>query len=148
LKAAKGPSGYSAAFTYSATGNILSAKVGGPESVNPHDVTYAYADKLYAPHVDAQAVNALRNVSNGEDWASYVYDAAGNVSERNVTGDTTHLSWDGDDQLVEVSRSGQDVERYFYDHTVTDQRHRDPQARIPCIGSPACPVAAVRRWCA
>jgi RHS repeat-associated protein len=39
------------------------------------------------------------------------------VSERNVTGDTTHLSWDGDDQLVEVSRSGQDVERYFYDHT-------------------------------
>ncbi len=111
LLTAAGPGPYNGAFTYSKSGNILSAHVSltGAAEVAPRDVTYDYGA------VDPQAVDSLESVGGGT-WASFTYDLSGNTIERNVPGGMYTLTWDGEDQVREVEGpSG--TEAYYYDHT-------------------------------
>ncbi len=119
LASASGTSGYAANLTYSRTGNIFTAKVAGPASVVPREVSYEYDETAIEPDVlkrDPQAVNELRDVT-GQPFATFKYDEAGNMVERALPRDMPmSLAWDGDDHLVRVGGPGATaIETYHYD---------------------------------
>ncbi|MGH7339820.1 MAG: RHS repeat domain-containing protein, partial [Candidatus Rokuibacteriota bacterium] len=123
LLTADGPARYDATFTYSDSGNLLTATVPAREGeARARTVTYLYGA------TDPQAVDRLRR-PDGSDFARYLYDLAGNATERHTSDGDFFLTWDGDDQLREVVKAA-DREAYFYDHTgqrmlaVTDNRVR------------------------
>jgi RHS repeat-associated protein len=112
LKIAFGPgAGYSAAMTYTATGNVASAGITGPASVSPRNVTYNYGA------TDAQAVDTLQNVGDGSAFAHFTYDVAGQTLTRELAvGVPMNLSWTGDGQLLKVDGPGAaKIETYHYD---------------------------------
>ncbi len=87
--------------------------------VQPRNVNYVYGGP------DPEQVTALTNVSNGAAYASYVYDAAGNQSQRVMGG----VAWDylyvGEDWLRRVTKRSvvtpptvpvvYGIEEYWYD---------------------------------
>ena len=110
LESANGPNGYAGSFTYSPTGNLLTAKITWNGSPETRDVRYEY------DAVDPQAVSHLVNADGGAAFASFQYDLAGNMVQRNAPQGATALHWDGLDRLRMAQAPGE-TEVYFYDHT-------------------------------
>ena len=114
---------FNATYAYGAAGRLTRATVAqtinplpaGTE-VKPRDVSYVYGG------ADPEQVTALTTVSNGQTYASYSYDAAGNQLTRTYPG--TGESWDyvhdGRDTLRRATRKVggvvQSSEEYWYDH--------------------------------
>ncbi|MEO8701927.1 MAG: RHS repeat-associated core domain-containing protein [Kofleriaceae bacterium] len=92
IRTAYGPGNYKGAFTYTATGNIATAHVSGALDSAERDVAYAYGA------VDPAAVDRIASTQGGT-FADLSYDPAGNLTRRELAGETTKLVWDGDDQL-------------------------------------------------
>src|SRR5262249_10515779 len=87
---------------------------------------------------DPQAVTAILNTStsNGSAFfATFSYDASGNMARRIVPGaGDWSLRSDNNDQIRQGQDSGNNTERYFYDH----RRHRFLAVRTDAGG--------MRRW--
>jgi RHS repeat-associated protein len=94
---AEGPLQYDANISYSAAGNVVSAAVRGTVDVPQRNVKYEYGA------LDWQAVDRLTDVETGRVVADLSYDSAGNLIERLVPAGKFRLTWDGDNQLREVS---------------------------------------------
>jgi RHS repeat-associated protein len=89
--------------------------------VRPRNVNYQYAG------ADPEQVTALTNVSDGQRFATYAYDAAGNQKTRcygavttpSCTGELTEFVYDGREQLrratKKVNGAVQGSEEYWYD---------------------------------
>lgn len=97
---AQGPLDYDAAFTYTAGGNVATARVAGALDAVDRDVRYVYGA------VDPQAVDRLEDVTTGAPIAQLSYDLVGNLRERRVGADVTTVTFDGDDLVREVSGAG------------------------------------------
>lgn len=90
--------------------------------VKPRDVNYQYAG------TDPEQVTALTNVSGGQPFATYTYDAAGNQKTRcygavttpTCTRELTEYVYDGRDQLRRATKKLNGVvqgsEEYWYDN--------------------------------
>jgi RHS repeat-associated protein len=115
LTRAAGPLNYLATFTYSPAGRVLSADVNAaPEAARVHRrrVTYDYRDG------DPEAPDKLIDPATNAAWVSLVYDAAGNVTQRKIQGQTNpwiHV-YDGADLQREVLAPDGTSEAYWYDH--------------------------------
>ena len=102
-------------FTRATEAQTITPLPAGTE-VKPRDVNYVYGG------TDPEQVTALTNVSNGQTYASYTYDAAGNQLTR--TYPSTKESWDyvydGKDQLRRATKKVNGVvqssEEYWYDN--------------------------------
>ena len=105
---ATGPAGYSGAFTYSSTGNVVTSSVSWPMGADNRSVIYQYGA------VDPQAVDALLDA--GRPWAQFKYDPAGNMIERELRSGTSRFSWDAEGQLREAVHPSGSREIYGYDH--------------------------------
>ncbi len=105
---AQGPLAYSGQFTYGKTGSPLTATVasGGGELPN-RDVAYAYGA------TDPQAVDRLTDKATGAAAAAYLYDSAGNMTQRQIGWGAEWFTFGGDGLLHEVS-SPTSVERYLF----------------------------------
>lgn len=110
LTSATGPNGYLGAFTYSPTGNILTADITWNGSPDTRKVRYEYNA------ADPQAVDRLVNIDGATSFASFQYDPAGNMTQRAAPQGETSLQWDGLDRL-RVAQAPGGSEVYFYDHT-------------------------------
>lgn len=107
---ATGPSSYNGTFTYSKTGNVLTANVsytGGPN----RNVSYTYGA------TDPQAVDTLTNIGPGTNYARFFYDVSGDTKERDTPSGTWTYTWDGEDNLRESSGPSPTfgTEAYYYD---------------------------------
>lgn len=111
LRTATGPNEYQGGFTYSPTGNILTAKVAWNDSPQTRNVRYEYGQ------TDPQAVDRLINVA-GDTHAEFAYDLSGNMIERTTPKGQWQLDWNGLDQIRSV-QSPDGSETYHYDHTGT-----------------------------
>lgn len=76
--AATGPMGYEAAFTYSPTGNVLTAMVVGASDTPDRNVSYSYGAR------DPHAVDRITSLDTGVDLVTYAYDHAGNPTVRSA----------------------------------------------------------------
>ncbi len=102
-------------FTRATEAQTIAPLPAGTE-VKPRDVNYIYSG------TDPEQVTALTNVGNGQTYASYTYDAAGNQLTR--TYPSTNEAWDylydGKDQLRRATRKRNGVvqgsEEYWYDN--------------------------------
>lgn len=82
--------------------------------VRGRNVVYRYND------ADKERLTSLTNVSGGATYASYSYDAAGNITHREyASGEAIDLVYDGLDQLRRATKKvngvTQAVEEYWYD---------------------------------
>ena len=109
LLTANAPNGYEGNFTYSATGNVLSADVEWNNAAETRNVSYSYGQ------VDPQAVDELLNIATGDSYAEFAYDDVGNMTWRSAPDGETLLHWDGQDQIRRVD-SPDGSETYYYDH--------------------------------
>lgn len=102
-------------FTRATEAQTIAPLPAGTE-VKQRDVNYVYGG------ADPEQVTALTNVGNGQTYASYTYDDAGNQITR--TYPSTNESWDylydGKDQLRRATRKRNGVvqgsEEYWYDN--------------------------------
>jgi YD repeat-containing protein len=76
---------YNESYTYNSTTGNLASKAG---------VSYTY---------DTNHPHAVASLSNGN---SYTYDANGNMTQRVVNGQTFNLSYDAENRMVGVSKTG------------------------------------------
>lgn len=119
----EGAGKFSASYTFTPSGKLNSANVGGAaqagsEVVN-RNVTYGYTSPI-----DPEAPSALIPVGGGDNLRSYDYDSVGNLKNRRDGAPTASPSdvfvYDGDDQLRRASKySGtalEGIEEYYYDH--------------------------------
>lgn len=122
------PGYFSATYNYGLAGRFTHAleaqtSPAPPRSdVKPRDVNYQYAG------TDPEEVTALTNVSNGQPFATYTYDATGNqktrcygpVTQPSCTGELTEYVYDGKDQLRRATKKVNGVvqgsEEYWYDN--------------------------------
>ena len=110
LTGAKGPRGYTGAFTYSPAGNVLTTAVTWNGSTETRNVRYEYEPG------DPQAVKRLVDVAGGGTYASYAHDAAGNVVERTTPAGKLSFEWDGHGR-IRTAETPAGKETYLYDHT-------------------------------
>lgn len=109
LLTANGPNDYSAAFSYSPAGNIVTADVTWMGSPHTRNVRYEYDP------MEPQAVKRLVNESDEQTYAEFAYDSAGNQRWRNTPDGETILHWDARGRVRRVeSPIGEEL--YFYDH--------------------------------
>ncbi|WP_322572094.1 hypothetical protein [Rhodohalobacter sp.] len=96
LISATGPNDYQGQFTYSETGNILSANVSWEGATHTRNVKYSYGQ------LDPQAVDVLTDAVTDETYAAYAYDDAGNMTWRDSPDGESILHWDGKDRIRQV----------------------------------------------
>lgn len=109
LLSAAGPNGYQGNFSYSAAGNILSAKVTWSGSAASRNVVYSYGA------VDPQAVDRLQDAVTGATYGAFRYDPVGNMTHRTASGGASLLHWNALGQVRQVDAPG-GGETYYYDH--------------------------------
>lgn len=107
LTHADGPLTYQAALTYSDTGNVATAQIGGALDAPARSVAYTYGA------VDPQAVDRLTDTSTGAIVGAFSYDRAGNMTQRTVSGATSAFTFGGDGFLHEVVGPA-GTERYLF----------------------------------
>jgi RHS repeat-associated protein len=153
------PGYFSASYSFGEAGRLATAveasALGGavpPNStVKPRDVTYVYVDGLSPGNpygdltqhpLDLEAPLMLRRNSDGQPFASYDYDAAGNqtlrclgtitsVATQSCSGESWRFAYDGKDQLRRASHFSStgvllDSDEYWYD---PDGRRTETVAR-------------------
>ena len=109
LLSANAPNGYQGSFTYSPTGNVLSANVSWNNASETRNVNYSYGQ------VDPQAVDTLQDITTGGSYADFAYDDVGNMTWRSTPDGDTLLHWDGLDQIRRAD-TADGSETYYYDH--------------------------------
>jgi RHS repeat-associated protein len=108
--------GYGISLTYSPAGNINTARVIGVPAVSGQpsmnrDMTYNYDG------FDPQAVVSLTDNVTKQRAANLVYDESGNMTTRSwPLGQDLQMTWDGENQLLQVRAADGSFERYHYDH--------------------------------
>ncbi|HUQ01613.1 MAG TPA: toxin TcdB middle/N-terminal domain-containing protein [Kofleriaceae bacterium] len=118
---------FAGTYAYGAAGRFQSANVSQTGTLPPgtevktRNVNYVRGD------ADPDRVTALTNVSNGSRYATYSYDAAGNMTWKcmgatytpTCTGESFDYVYDGKDQLRRATRKlnnvVQGIEEYWYD---------------------------------
>jgi RHS repeat-associated protein len=111
---------FSGSYDYGDAGRLTHASAAQTLSptgseVRPRDVNYVYDG------VDPEQVTALTNVSDGQPYATYTYDARGNQLTKSEpsTNTTWEYLYDGKDQLRRVTKkvggTSVGIEEYWYD---------------------------------
>ncbi|WP_447971726.1 RHS repeat-associated core domain-containing protein [Nitrospira sp. M1] len=109
LLTAVAPNGYQGNFTYSSTGNVLTANVVSANAAETRNVSYSYGQ------VDPQAVDTLQDITTDDSYAEFAYDNVGNMTWRRAPDGDTLLHWNGQDQIRRVD-TPDGSETYYYDH--------------------------------
>jgi RHS repeat-associated protein len=101
LLSAKGPLGYKAEFGYTDAGKLAFADVisSVPAMIATRAVSYAYDSEL----ADPDAVVELTSAGSGEAWATYDYDASGNITTRKHSASEWQHIHDGADLQRKVT---------------------------------------------
>ncbi|GAA1677099.1 RHS repeat-associated core domain-containing protein [Kribbella yunnanensis] len=125
-----GPAPYWQSYTYDVTGNrktITDHKTAGDTTS-----TYTY------PAATAARPHAVTGVSEsgpgGTAVDTYAYDAAGNMSSRQVGGDTDTLTWDAEGHLASVSGPAGDTS-FVYDADGNRLIRHDPKGATLYLAS-------------
>ncbi|MBB6570711.1 hypothetical protein HPO96_26755 [Kribbella sandramycini] len=125
-----GPAPYWQSYTYDAAGNrrtVVDHKADGNTTS-----TYAY------PAATAARPHAVTGVSasgpGGTSADSYAYDAAGNMSSRNVGGDTENFTWDAEGHVASVTGPGGETS-FVYDAEGNRLIRHDPKGATLYLAS-------------
>ncbi|MCC9311876.1 hypothetical protein LN042_33260 [Kitasatospora sp. RB6PN24] len=136
-----GPSPYWQTYTYDSTGNRTSLVQHDVSGNTANDITTTQTfGAAQTPNTPTSAPNtgggtggphglltASTKSASGTATASYQYDATGNTTSITDTSGTTTLTWNGEDKLNSVTKSGQSSgTSYLYDADGNQLIRRDP----------------------
>ncbi|MFD0568312.1 polymorphic toxin-type HINT domain-containing protein [Kitasatospora gansuensis] len=145
-----GPAPYWQSYSYDATGNrtqlvqhdvngvtandiTTTQTFGAPKSVNTPTNAQNTGGGTGGPH--SLLTSSVKSAS-GTAVATFQYDAIGNTTSVTDTSGTATLSWDGEDKLASVAKSGQTPgTSYLYDADGNQLIRRDPGKTTLNLGS-------------
>ena len=144
-----GPSPYWQSYSYDATGNrtglvqhdatgntandtTTTQTFGAPKSMNTPTSAPNTGGGTGGPH---GLLTASTKSASGTVTSSYQYDASGNTTSVTDTTGTTNLTWNGEDKLNSITKTGQSGTSYLYDADGNQLIRRDPGQTTLEIGA-------------
>ena len=145
-----GPSPYWQSYSYDATGNrtglvqhdttgntandtTTTQTFGAPKSMNTPTSAPNTGGGTGGPHA---LLGTSTKSSSGTSTSSYQYDALGNTTSITDTTGTTNLTWNGEDKLASIVKTGQSPgTSYLYDADGNQLIRRDPGQTTLEIGA-------------
>ncbi|MFJ6622725.1 RHS repeat-associated core domain-containing protein [Kitasatospora sp. NPDC091335] len=145
-----GPAPYWQSYTYDATGNRTGLTQHDPAGDTTKDVTTvqtfgapgSFNTRTNAPNTGGGTggphalLTSTTTSSAGTKKATYQYDALGNTTAVTDTTGTTTLTWDGEDKLASVTKTGEaEGTSYLYDADGNQLIRRNPGSTTLNLGA-------------